>query len=175
MSNSKTDQKESRIYLNFFRQNILILLSLASLGGLIGFYYQSQLPLKTESQNDLEIEYDQNNLNQRITLTDEAVSLVRSQVLQNHLKLNPDNQIVVFKPGPLLIEIDVIGSDYQSVTSDQMSIDAYLKSYFPSHQITNSLVKSLPKSPILSTMLGLFLGGVIGLLIALVKFYFTNY
>lgn len=172
---NKLMTKESIIYLTFFKQNLVLILFLGILGGAGGFYYQDKQPIKLENQNNLEMDYDKTNLNQRINLTDEAVSILRSQVLEQKLQLNPQDEITIFKSGPVLIEIDVTGSNSEMVSSDQTAVDFYLLSNFPSHQLGKPVIKNLPRSFFQFGIGGLVLGGFLGLLIGLIKFYFTNY
>lgn len=166
--------RESRLYLNFFKKNLLVfaLFGLTSLG--IGFAYQTRQPVQVELTSLWQMDYDQTNVSERIALTDQAVTLVRSANLKSSIS-SPDVKIAVYKPGPLAIEIKTTGQVERVVAEVHRQFADYLISHFPVKQIGQEVVAYQQPQLVLGASLGLMVGLGIGLLISLIKTYLEKY
>lgn len=166
--------RESRLYLNFFKKNLLIfvLFGLTGLGA--GFTYQTKQPPGVEFTSLWQMEYDQTNVADRIALTDQAVTLVRSAHLRGEIA-SPGAKVTVYKPGPLAIELKAIGQTEVIARESNYQLAGYLKDHFPIKKIGQEVVTYQQPPLILGVILGLAVGLGVGLLVSLIKAYFEKF
>lgn len=91
--------RESRLYINFFRRNFLIILLPLLFSLSLGFYYSSQIPKSIIAGQLYEMPYRAENINIQVILTDEAVSLARES--EGILGLGKEFEVRAYKTGPL--------------------------------------------------------------------------
>src|SRR5438876_1166937 len=97
--------QESKIYLNFFKTNSPILLATSVLGFCVGGYLGLHQPVIYSSSDLLIMDYNDNNIQDRVTLSDQAVSVIRSTQIQSRLSLYPGSKLAIYKVAPLAINI----------------------------------------------------------------------
>lgn len=166
--------KESKIYLDFFRMNFPLLLLPALIFGGIAGLYQNQRPSVDHLNGLLEMSHEQRNVLTQIQLTDQAVSLLREVNIQKQLGID-GVKVQVYKPGPLLLAIDVSAAEERILESSLAKLQAYAKSRFPFEQRGDIVRSSRKDSVILWIGYGAIFGAILGLLISLAKTYFQKY
>lgn len=167
--------RESKIYLNFFKRNKWLILTPAFLLSLTFFSYQTVQQPRVHQSLLLEMEYNQENIQQRTVLLDEAVTLIRSAHLQNLLGLSGGNELVIFKQGPLVVNIDVGGKNTELVKSDLDKVKSFAVKNYPFKQIGVVFKYSQKTSELLYGLTGFTAGLLGGIFLSLVKTYFKKY
>lgn len=166
--------KESQLYLHFFKTNFPLLLLPALLCGAFAGYYQLQRPAVEHLNVLLEMSYSQDNIQTQIQLTDQAVSLLREINIKKQLKVG-EATIQIYKPGPLLLKIDVSSAQSTKLKESLSLIQSFAQSNFPLHQ-QGELAQSFQKTAVwIWAVGGLSFGLILGLLFSLVRVYFLNY
>ena len=166
--------KESQLYLHFFKTNFPLLLLPALLCGAFAGYYQLQRPAVEHLNVLLEMSYDQNNVQTQIQLTDQAVSLLREINIQKQLKTE-ETSIQVYKPGPLLLTIDVSAAEPSKLKESLNDMQSFAQSNFPLHQ-QGEVVHSFQKKAVWIWIAGgLGFGLILGLVFSLTRTYLLSY
>lgn len=167
-------QKESQIFIKYFKDHAFLLL-LPVLGSVLAsIFYLSSLPPTYQIIRLYKVENPGEELAKNVILTDEAVSEIRSKQVQSKLLLTEGNKVTIFKDGPLLISVSVKG-DSRASKDDLDKIEGYLKENFSAQSIGN--LQEVVKSR-LNVFLVLFFGALgffSGLIISLIKIYFKNF
>lgn len=167
--------RESRLFLNFFKNNFWLILTPTLILGLAGFYYQFSQPRQYQAGELLEMDYSDQNIPERIALTDQAVSLSRSEAIKLSKGISPFTKVEVFKSGPLAIQILVTGADPQRIDADLKKLDSFLDQKFPLKKIGVSTFNSARANFTLGALTGLGGGFLLGTLTSLIKEYFKSY
>lgn len=167
--------KESQIYLGFFVSSLPIILVFGFTALFISIFYLNSKPQQYIGVEDFKMEYIDENLGDRINLTDQAVSEVRSQVLQNKIGVEELNDIKIYKSGPILINLTDTGENQESLNMDIKNINDYLTTNFPLSSVGTPVYKLTPKPFLVFGLISFGIGSLIGLLISLIKSYFKNY
>lgn len=165
--------RESRLYLNFLKNNLLVLIVLSVTGASIGWFYQLRQPTNIERSSLWEMNYNQTNVVDRIALADQAVTLMRSAQLSNKLQIEAD--LTAFKPGPLALTLTA-----SSISLDQSQValgraEEYLKSHYPVSEVGQATTVTKPPNLMLGLSFGLMVGLTVGLIISLARAYFSYY
>lgn len=164
--------KESKFYLKFFKENSVILLAFVILGFLFGWFYSSSKPLIYSKIELLEVGESAGSVNDRINLTDQAVTLSRSENVKSSLGVDPGVQLTIFKPSPFSISVGVSSADQAKLDPNLSKEIGYLMTKFPVIQVGDKVEsKSTPKTAqaaLVFSSVGLF----IGILTSLIKTYF---
>src|SRR5688572_3649811 len=103
--------RESRLFLNFFKNNILILVIAVIIGLGSGYLWNSQKPTIYTHHTLLELNYPDYKMEDRIILADEIVVKLRSENLERTLGLNPNQTTKIFKPAPYAIKVEVTSKE----------------------------------------------------------------
>lgn len=166
--------KESTIYLNFFKSFWWLLLALAIVGGALGFQVSSKQEVVHTTQVQLEVEHDPAQITQRAQIADEVVGVLRSQVIQDNLKISPASRVVVHKNGPLLINLVV-----ENPNLEVSSLEAFkLRDYAVERYQVEDLGASFSDKQgdiYLMSLIGTGIGLLIALTASLFKTYLSNY
>lgn len=167
--------KESKVFLGFFKQNIVIIFISALLTPvcLVSFFYYQ--PNVWEAASLHQFKYDELNINQRVIETDQAVSVLRSNFLPEKLGIPEDVEINVYKPGPLGVQITT-----RSISSDKSKIalqllNSYLEANFPVEVVFVGNSSIVDKRLEIIAILSFCVGAVLGVFISLVKTYLKNF
>jgi hypothetical protein len=166
--------RESHQFVHYFRRYSWHIILPALVCGGSAFAYQHNMPVVFHSSILLEMEYTDQNVRDRVVLTDEAVTLARSDQVKNQLGTEAFD-ITVHKAGPLLISI--VSSDIQpsiAINSEKKVID-YLKDKFPLREIGYAKQYSDKTNPSIFGLGGLLIGALVGLFTSLITEYFRKY
>lgn len=167
--------KESKIYLDFFyRFKITISVATVFLAA-AAYFYQYYQPATTHQSLLLEMSYEPDKINQAVTLTDEAVSLLRTRNIHEELNLLGIDKVSVFKIGPVVLNIDVSGARSDRLDKQLNKLSDYAKGKFPLKQIGKQISYDEKTSEVYFLASGAGIGFFIGVFIALIKTYFKNY
>lgn len=163
--------KESIQFINFFKKNSLYLLIPAILVGICAFSYSLTLPSKYLVSQSLEFNYQLDDVNTKVVLADQAVARLRALARLEE----GDIEIYVFKPGPLLIQIDVKSSQQGLSMQTNKKYVNEVESTYQVKKVGNAYENVSDVAYPKYLLGGIILGFSLGLLIALVKNYLHNY
>lgn len=166
--------RESRIYLNFFRRNLIIIFTPAVLGFVIAYLYISQLPNVNVVTRLYEMSYEKNNISDSIALTDEAITEIRSGNIQKSIGIDPKTQMIIYKPGPLSINLS-IQSENLNLGPDLQKADNYLSNKFSVKKIGMDIKTIKEPNYFIYFLTGSLGGFLAGILTSLLREYFKNY
>lgn len=166
--------KESQLYINFFRRNLLIILTpiIVFLG--LAFYYLQSLPQTFQYGQLFELNYTDQNASMKISQADEVVTLLRSRGLQSQLGVQPF-ALTIYKPGPVAIK--VVSSSETSLASqkDISLVSSYLKQNYDLKEIGQLEFSQIYPNYLLVYLKALGVGVLVGLLVSLTKEYFQKF
>lgn len=169
-----TMTKESRIYLDFLRTNLPLLLLPTLLCGALAGYYQNQKPAVEHLNVLMEMKYNQGNVLSQIQLTDQAVSLLREANIQKQLGIG-EGKVQVYKPGPLLLTIDISAAGINQLRASLEKLQTYAQLRFPLEQRGEIVQTSQKDSVLIWVAYGAIFGLLLGLLISMIRTYFQYY
>jgi len=169
------DKKESATYLGFFKENTLLILIPAFTVSLSAYFYQLQQPPIFHKSILMEMEYNQEDVLKKITLADEAVTLLRTSQVQQELGISKDLKVTTVKNGPLAINLDVSGRDEAKINTDLDKLAIYSKERFPLKNVGVSVESIKKTSEFIYATGGLMAGLLIGIFFSLIKTYFKKY
>jgi len=172
LRNDKTKMKESALYLDFIKRNLLILIIPLLTGILASSFLLSQVTIQTKIAQSFKMIYNPADLNQSLALTDQAVAELRSQKFAS---LYPSASTTIYKSGPLLISIEAVSADNQTAYGLLLKETGYLTQNFSVTQITQPVVTRVEPSAVKYLLTGMSVGFLIGLVSALIKEYLKNY
>lgn len=156
--------RESRLYLNFFKSNWLVILVPTLMGFLVGGYFLITTPNEYKIRQALKV------INPKGSLVDS--SLIAGQVVSNLRVMREVSQFDVYQSGPDIVIYEVSGSNQLEEISKGIGDDA--EKNFAVKRLGNSF-KSSVSWPLLSFLFPVLLGFLTGVLISLVKTYFKKY
>lgn len=165
--------KESSLYLNFFKRNLLWFILFPVIGLSAAYILLGNVPILYQYSSLYELVYDQSNVQVKISEADEAVTLLRSTNL--HSELRVPSAVTIFKPGPLSINLETSSVDQNLAEKDLQTLSQYLQSHYQVKKIgDNSLSQAYP--PLLKyLLLGLAGGFVLAFIFSLAREYFRNF
>lgn len=120
--------KESRLYLNFFKQYFIYFAIASLLFTSLGVLFQIQKPTEYKISRFMEILNTDEDISQKISLVQEAVTFARSQNIKQQLEINSD--VTIFNNSPLTVNVDVSNSDRTKINSDLSKISQLLETKF---------------------------------------------
>jgi hypothetical protein len=163
---------ESRRYIKFFRDNLAVLLLLSVLGSVLGWSYKAHQPTQFVKTDLLEFREDSGSVSDRIALSDQAVTLGRSENIKNSLGADPKVKITIFKPAPFLISV-AASSTTPEILDDNLNKEInFLMTKFPVDKVGLRSESKLEPNTFEGGVAGLALGLVVGILTSLIKTYF---
>lgn len=166
--------RESRIYLNFFRRNLVIIITPAVLGTIIAYFYVMQLPKMYVITRLYEMSYDKSNIAAQIALSDEAITEIRAANIQQSIGISPGTELIVYKPAPLSVYL-ILQSVNLSLEGDLQKVDDYLVKKFPVKKIGVDITSEKKLNYLVFFLEGSLGGFLAGILISLIREYFWNY
>ncbi len=169
------ENRESRLYLDFLKQNLIILAVPILFGAGLGLVYSQNLYSLYHSSLLLEMDYTETSLRDRGLLTDQATAILRSAQIQDQLNLTKNNKLTIYKSGPVAISVESQGPDPIETHADLDGIKAYATQSYPLHSVGEIITSIKPKKIWLLVLIGGTIGGVIGLTWALIKTYLKHF
>jgi transglutaminase/protease-like cytokinesis protein 3 len=167
--------RESRLYLQFFKDNQLYFIALPLVLGSGLFFYQQQKPPTFHQSILLQMDYNEDNFERRAVLADQAVTITRSDQLQDKLGLSKEDRVLVYKSGPQLITIDSGGVNKDLVAKDRQTVTTSLQSAFPVTQVGNIVEYYQKTSEFIYAGIGIGAGLVLALIFSLIRTYFQKF
>lgn len=163
---------ESKLYINFIKRNLLFLLLPVILVLLISVYFYAQVPSKVKISQIFKMEYNLENIDTMLALTDQAVGELRSQKFAD---VFDNSSVLIYKSSPLNVSIDAITSSRDTSYALLLKETEYLRQNFTVSELTSPEISQLEPSLFKYSISGLIVGGLIGLIISLVREYLKNY
>lgn len=166
--------KELTVYINFFRKNLILILTPAFLVCVLAFSFQQEKDTVFKLTTLLEFEHkgfiEQTNL-----LSSQAVTFLRSKSLNEMLGLGKESKLIVYQPGPLLIQIELESTSPDSLKLSQKKIIDFIESRYKVKKVGEDVYQTLEPNVYIPTFLGFLTGGFFGIIIALFKTYLKNF
>lgn len=163
---------ESALYINFIKRNFLILFISFLLGILVSSFLLSQIKSQTKIVQSYKMVYNVADLNQALALTDQAVAELRSQ---RFAASYPSSAVVIYKPGPMLINIEAISPEKEAAYGLLLKETTYLGQNFSVIAVNQPEVSLVEPSIVKYLLSGALTGFLLGLSIALLKEYLKNF
>ncbi len=168
-------QKESKLFLDFFRRNLLLIVLPVLIFTLVGVLFQLSKPTIYSQNAKYEMVYEVENIQNRISITDQAVSTIRSLNLQKSLELNSSTELVVFKSGPLLIDLTVNSKSVDQTSQDFNKVSNYLVDNYQVKEVGLEVPSQNRDISPLLIFIALFSGLSVGVVLSLAREYLRNY
>lgn len=168
------NERESKLYLGFFKRNLLVLLIPALLGIFLGVVYWRSIAETFSLTRQYQMNYWQENAGNIALLADEMVTEIRSSNIRLMLGVNPQVGLSVFKSGPLLLNLE-IKSNQKDLLDDANKIDNYVLTKFPVIRLGNDVLVTKKPEVLLFALIGFSIGSLIGMLTSLIREYFRSY
>lgn len=166
--------RESRLYLNFFKNNLLIIMFCGLVFLVIGIYDYLNSKAIYKFTRVVEYKYEYKKADEVGALVDEKVALLRSKNLEKYL-LNDNGKINVYKSGPFSLTYEIITDSKTNMRSYATNVQSYLEPDINARIIHPDLYEKLPNLKIYYIPIYLILGYIFGIFISLIKSYFEKY
>lgn len=167
--------KESRLYLKFFKEHILLILLPTAIFSLSGLYHElSKQPLY-RANSIFEFNYNLSNFDNKATLVDEAVALIRSPNVQGELNLRDTSELIAHKRGPLIIDLAVTSISPTNAKDDHDKVAKYLSERFQVQKAGESILQDYKNFSYLGIFVYLFIGLSVGVSLSFIAEYFRKY
>lgn len=164
--------KESRLYLQFIKDNLFLLFVPVVISFLIGIYFYSSEITKTKLSQSFRTEYGLENMETSMSMADQAVAELRLADFDSHF---PGTQALIYKPAPLIVSIEVLSEDKNTGFELLLKETEYLKKNFSVSTLTQIQAEIIEPSLFKYFLTSIILGGFAGLSFALGREYFKNY
>lgn len=165
--------KESRLYINWFAKNAVLILIPLAIAVPISYYLYKVQPVKYKSTVFLEIEYQQKSVLEKIAVVDNLVGVVRSKNLQESLDIV--SRISVFKPAPLSLVIESENQNKDITIKDISQLERYIQSRENVKESGRIITHAIYPPFYLYIFAGFSAGLAIGILLACIKSYFNDF
>jgi hypothetical protein len=166
---------ESQVYLSFIKANALLLTVPLLLGCMGGWIHSTSQPLTYASNMLLQMDYTESNLKERIIVTDQATTILRSGQIHSQIQLNPDNKMVIYKSGPVAISVSAEGLNKESLVTDVMKIKDYGQSHYPLTQVAEIITSPKSRETEKEIFIGASIGVFLGFVLSLIRTYLKNF
>lgn len=167
--------KESRLYLNFFKKNLLLLLLPVVLFSILGFYIQSAKSIIYSRTRILETDIFEEDVTKKVTLTDQAVSTTRSANVLSTLQISPNVEITLFKSAPLTVNLTASSRDPLPLKQSLDKVSVFLEEKYKLETLGQDTESINRPNLLYGTFLGAVMGALCGVIISLIKTYFRIY
>lgn len=164
--------KESELYIKFIQRNLLTLLLPIILVLIISIYLYASEPSRVKISQTFKMQYDLQNIDTILALTDQAVSELRAQRFAD---VFGGSEVSIFKSAPLNISIDTVSLNRDTSYALLLKEIEYLRQNFQVQELTNPEITQVEPNLFKYLISGLIIGGLIGLVISLIKEYLKNY
>ena len=169
---SNETMKESELYINFLKRNWLWFILPLIISLLLSIYFYAQVPSKVKISQTFKMEYELQNIDTILALTDQAVAQLRAQRFSD---LFDDSEALIYKSAPLSINIDAVSSNRNLSYALLVKEVEYLKQNFNVGELTSPQITQVEPNLFKYLISGLIVGGLIGLMLSLVREYLKNY
>lgn len=164
--------RESQLYIDFLKRNFIFLITPISLVLIVSIFLCSQIPSKTKISQTFRLDYNLQNINTILALTDQAVAELRSQYFESVLT---DTSVSIYKSAPLNITIEALSPDRGKGFVLLLKEADYLRKNFSAAELTGPEITVIEPSLLKYIISGLIIGGFMGLIISLIREYLKNY
>ena len=164
--------KESQLYIDFIKRNLIFLLGPVFVTLLISLYFYAQVPSKVKISQTFKMQYNLENIDTILALTDQAVSELRAQRFS---EVFGQSSVSVYKSAPLNISIDATSLNRDTSYALLLKESEYLRQNFQTGELTNPEITQIEPNLFKYLISGLIIGGLIGLIISLVREYLKNF
>lgn len=164
--------KESQLYLDFIKRNLITLVSPVVLVLIISIYFYAQVPAQTKISQSFKMQYQLEDINAVLALTDQAVAELRAQ---RFAQIFPESSASIYKSAPLNISIESTSLERDTSYALLLKETEYLRQNFQVEELTSPEIILIEPNLFKYLVSGLIVGGLIGLVISLVREYLKNY
>lgn len=167
--------KESQLYINFFKQNRFTILTPIVISLLSALIYILVQPTLYQATTLFEISNSKMSVSDMQVNVNQAVENLRSEVIQNALKLQDLSSVDVYKNGDLAVAVDISSMNKSAIRQDEQQVSQYITQKFDLQQSGDWVMHSTKKDGLLIFLIALFVGVSIGISISLIRSYLRNY
>lgn len=164
--------KESEAYINFLKRNWALFLLPLLVSFAFAIYLYAQVPTQVKISQIFKMNYDLQNIDTILALTDQAVSELR---LQKFSDVFSDSSAVIYKSAPLNISIEAVSRQRDNSYALLLKEVEYLRQNFQVQDLTSPEISLIEPSLFKYLISALIAGGLIGLIISLIREYLKNY
>ncbi len=166
--------KESRLYLQFFRNFISLFVLLAIIGVILGFYWRSQLPTKYVTERMYEFPYTLENAAAVEKETEQVIAVLRSNQLKKKLNIS-SSEIIVFKSAPFAVTLQVKDQEAERSFQSMITLAGFMTAKYETNQIGQELFLVDSKPLLKYLLIGFIFGEITALFFSLMISYFKQY
>lgn len=166
--------RESVLYISFFKENLLIILTAILLGLACAYIIQSSAPVQYHKRVLVELIFNEQTIREKVILADQWVSLLRSPIYLQSISLNRESSVKVYKPGPVTLDIDLFSSSSDITYLDESKIEKNLSENLAVKKIGAEEYIKRPSLPLFLSI-GLLSGLLLGLVISFFKVYISKF
>lgn len=167
--------KESRLFLNYFKQNTVLILIPTLIVATAFYYFQWRQPYINLKSKLYILEYDQNNIEKAALLTDSFVSIIRSSHLKEEIGINKQSKVIAYKTGSLTIDITLANLDENQAAKDSTILESYIVKKYPINRIGHEVAYAKKTTEWILAIIGLGIGFILGNILSLIKIYLSKY
>lgn len=167
--------KESKLFLNFFKKNLLLILLPLVIFSILGFYIQSSKPVVYLQTRVLEADIFKDDVTKKVLLIDQAVSTTRSANVITTLDIPEEVDINLFKSAPLTVNLTASSKDPLHLKEGLDNVSDHLMDKYKLNVVGKDIESSEKANLLYGLFLGTVIGAVCGLIISLIKTYFRAY
>lgn len=167
--------KESKLYLSFFKENLLLIVSPTLVLLLFSLYKAYYLPQIHIYHSLYEIKSGDVNFNRKIAEADQAVTLLRSENIKKSLNISEDVKVQAFRPAPLLIKLELRSAQMTILGDENLKYEPFLFNRYKAGKIGESYYSQELKPFLIYAVFGAGVGFLLGFFISLLKTYFRKF
>jgi hypothetical protein len=162
--------KESKLYINFFKKNLLLILIPTLTLPLFVHYGTGYYTKLVSIERILEVKSSTNNTGEGNALADQAVKLLRSENIYKQLNLS--SEISVYKYAPAILKLEVSGQSSDQVKKDLSLINELLNSRYTISPLGEDIEDGYHVGAYVFPLLSIGTGFLLGVVLSLIKEYF---
>lgn len=164
--------KESRLYIEFLKRNLLWLILPIILGILISIYMYAGVQTLVKISQTYKLTYDLENIDTILALTDQAVAELRTQRFS---EIFPGSTVLIYKSSPLNVSIEAVTEQRDSSYNLLLKESEYLRQHFQVNELISPEITLIEPNLFKYLISGFIIGGLIGLVAALIREYLKNF
>lgn len=159
--------KELSLYINFFHKFFKVIIVLALIGALVGYWLQLSKSAVYKVKRLWEFDTQ--------SVTEQAVTYLRSQNLAEEFKLDKGSKVIVHKNGPLSIELEVQAQSQENLKQAFKKVKEFVKENFKVQKVGEDVYLVEQSNSSLGLLGGFLVGAILGVLISLTVTYLKNF
>lgn len=160
--------KESAIFINYFKNNTVIILIPTFIVAAALYYFQWRQPYINFKSRLYSIE-------KAALLTDNFVSIIRDAHLKEEIGINKDSKVIAYKSGPLTVDITLVNLDENQAAKDSAILESYIVKKYPINRVGHELSYAKKTTEWILAIIGLGIGFIFGNILSLTKIYLSKY